>query len=171
LEQSIKEGSMKMRHTLNQVVICGLTLAVVSCLSNAVAEEQTSPRKEGVVQQQEASKWGEAGKEVKAAAGSVAEATTETAGTAWDTLKTESVEAWEKTRAGSREVFDTVGDKSKEAWHVTREESKNFWEKGKAKIHEVTSPDPPVAPAAPVQPAAAAPPAVDAPPPPPAGQQ
>jgi len=161
---------MKMMHTINRVIICGLTLAVVSYLSNAVAEEQATPKEEGIVQQQEANKWGEAGKEVKEAAGSVAEATTETAGTAWDTVKTESVEAWEKTRAGSREMFETVGDKSKEAWQVTKEESKNFWEKGKAKVHEVTAPAPPVAPYTPAQPvveAQSAPATV----PPPAGQQ
>jgi hypothetical protein len=76
MEQSIKEESMKMMHTINRVIICGLTLAVVSFLSNAVAEEQTTYKEEGIVQQQEASKWGEAGKEVKEAAGSVAEATT-----------------------------------------------------------------------------------------------
>ena len=83
---------MKMMHTINRVIICGLTFAVVSFLSNAVAEEQATPKEEGIVQQQEANKWGEAGKEVKEAAGSVAEATTETAGTAWDTVKTESVD-------------------------------------------------------------------------------
>lgn len=148
---------MKMMRTINRMIAFGFMVAVVAFPCHAPAEEQAAPKEEHVGQQRETSKWQAAGQEVKEAAGSVAEATTETAGTAWDTVKNESVEAWEKTRSGSRELFDTVGEKSKEAWQVTQEESKNFWEKGKAKIHEITAPTPPVPPHAPAKPAAQAP--------------
>lgn len=156
-EESIKEVSMKMMQTINRMIAFGFMVAVVALPYKAPAEEQAAPKEEQVGQGQETGKWQAAGQEVKEAAGSVAEATTETAGTAWDTLKSESIEAWEKTRSGSRELFDTVGEKSKEAWQVTQEESKSFWEKGKAKIHEITAPSPPVPPHAPAPPAAQAP--------------
>ncbi len=149
---------MKMMRTIKGAIAFGFMVAVVALPCNAPAEEPAAHKEEHVGQRQETGKWQAAGQEVKEAAGSVTEATAETAGTAWDTVKSESVEAWEKARVGSRQLFDTVGEKSKEAWQITQEESKSFWEKGKAKIHEITAPSPPVAPYPPRTPAAQPPP-------------
>ncbi len=142
---------MNMTQTTHRVLLCGLMLAVVSMGTVVVAaEEQGQTKEQEMAQPQTGVKWDAAGQEVRKASDAVAEATRETAGTAWDALKNESVETWEKTRAGSRELVDTVGEKSKEVWQATKEESLGFWDKGKAKIHEVTAPAPPVVvPAAP----------------------
>ena len=61
---------MGMIQTIKRLIFCGLMGAVLVISSNAVAEEQATPKEEGVVQQQETSNWGEAGKDVKEAAGS-----------------------------------------------------------------------------------------------------
>src|SRR5665647_309736 len=153
--QSIREELMKMIQLVNRMILYCTLLAVVSIASVAVAAEDqsTSQRQEGV-HEQENSKWGEAGQEVKKASGAVVEASRETAGSAWE----KSADALEKARAGSKEVLETVGEKSKEAVGTVKEQSKYFWEKawmesrhvweeGKSKIHEVTAPTPPTPPA------------------------
>jgi hypothetical protein len=125
----------------------------------------------GEASAQDANKWQAAGQEVKDASSAVAEATRETAGTAWDSLKSGSSEVWEKTKSGSQELYETAGEKSKQAWRTTKEESRELWQKGKATIHEATAPEttapqappappepaPPAAPAMPTQPEAASP--------------
>lgn len=144
---------MKVMQMINRLWMVALVGALAALPVQGSEEQQTGGSPQEKVEQQQPDKWNEAGKEVKEAAGSVADATKETAGTAWDTLKTESTTAWEKTRSGSRELFETVGEKSKEAWQITKEETKDFWEKGKAKIHEVTAPEPPKPPSPPQAPA------------------
>lgn len=140
---------MKMMQTINRIVLCGGVVAMIALAINATASEQTAPPTgEEAERQQEGNAWDEAGKEVREAAGSVADATKETAGTAWETLRTESADLWQQTKTGSRELFDTVGEKSKEAWQVTREGSREIWEKGKARIHQATAPEPPAPPEA-----------------------
>jgi hypothetical protein len=82
-----------------------------------------------------------AGQEVTKAPGSGGDTTKETAGISWD-----------KTKAESKALMHTISKKTKNVWAKTKAESKEAWEKGKAKMHEVTAPTPPSAPAKPVTP-------------------
>lgn len=159
-----REESVKTTRMIKKMCCYGFAAAMIALPVHGATEEQPVPKEQGSVErQQQESRWNEAGKDVKEAAGSVTEATKETAGTAWDTLKTESAETWEKTKAGSRELIDTVETTSKKTWQATKEGSRDLWQKGKAKIHEATAPDPPVSPAPPTKPAAEPPAAPAAP--------
>nr|WP_320010025.1 hypothetical protein [uncultured Desulfobulbus sp.] len=87
------------------------------------------------------SKWEVAGNEVKEASSAVVDATRDSASSTWKGIKEGSSEAWNKTKTGSKELYDTVGEKSKEAWKATKEESQELWQKGKAAVHDATSPN------------------------------
>jgi len=150
---------MNTMQTVKRILCCGCAAALMSLPALSRAEEQTAPKNQEAAAPQQESKWSEAGRNIKGAAGSVAEATKETTGAAWDTVKNGTSSAWEKTKSGSRELYEAAGDKSKEAWQTTKEESKSVWEKGKSLIHEATAPAPPVAPYAPAAPASQPPPA------------
>ena len=81
------------------LAVAGTLIGVHSCVwaadgtgdqpVEAVQTQQPAPAEPG--------KWEAAGREVQDAAGAVAEATKETTGSAWDTLKSESAEVWQKT--------------------------------------------------------------------------
>lgn len=74
-------------------------------------------------EEEEPGRWEKAGKEIKEAGSAVLDATKETGKEAWDTTK----------------------EGTKKAWQVTKEESAELYEKGRAKIHEMTAPDQPAA--------------------------
>lgn len=75
----------------------------------------------GLATEEEPGRWEKAGKEIKEAGSAVLDATKETGKEAWDTTK----------------------EGTKKAWKVTKEESAELYEKGRAKIHEMTAPDQP----------------------------
>jgi hypothetical protein len=150
---------MNMMCMIKKMLLYGCAMAMVSLpVAGQTGEAVSADQRAGAPQQE--SKWSEAGRNVKEAAGSVADATKETTGAAWDTVKSGSSSMWEKTKEGSKEAWQATKEGSKEAWQATKEGSKDAWEKGKALIHEATAPDPPSAPPSPdAPPAPSAPPA------------
>ena len=150
---------MKMMQVISLV---GMTLCFSPIHSSWAQGEEEGAKVDASTEReaprQEDNKWGTAGHEVKQATSAVVEATRETAGSAWDSLRSGSSEVWHKTKDGSIELYDTVGEKSKQAWHATKEESQELWHKGKAVLHDATAPERPVtkAPQAPPQPEAPA---------------
>jgi len=96
--------------------------------------------------------WDKAGKEVKEAAGAVADATMYSSRKAWNKTKEESQELYEKAKEESEEAWDKTMEKSDKTWKTVKEESSEAWEKtkdaskeaydtSKDKIHEATAPD------------------------------
>ena len=60
----------------------------------------------------------------------------------WGKTKEKSSEIVDKTVEVSGDVAEGTAEKSKGFWQKTKKISKKWWEKGKAKIHEMTAPDP-----------------------------
>ncbi len=115
-----------------------------------------------IASEAEPSQWDTAGREMKEASHAVGEATKESwqdtrdaSATARDTTKRESGKAWDKTMEVSNEAWQDTRDASATAWDATKRESgkawdktmevsDDAWEKGKARLHEATAPDPEV---------------------------
>jgi hypothetical protein len=135
---------MKMIRIINLVFVGMLVSATTPVwATDQSAEEKTG--QDASVQEspkQQSGTWETAGHEVKEATGAVVEAARESAGTAWEALK-----------SGSFEVFE----KSKGAWHTTKQESLELWEQGKTRIHEATAPEEPTVPPPATPPPAKAP--------------
>ncbi len=125
-----------MRSNLFIVTLCSLLLMAGSVLA----------------QEEQADKWGQAGKEIKEAAEAVTEATKDSAEHSWEKTKelgkevatetkSTSKKLWEKTKEGSKKAWEKTKTTSKKAWDKTKEVTEKTIEGGKAKIHELTAPD------------------------------
>jgi hypothetical protein len=168
----MKERTMNMMPRIKQLFFLCLLLASISVLVvPATAEEQRAEKRDTAGQEMHKASGSEAGSERAVPK--------ETAEAPWDKAKTESAKMVEQTRETGAVVWDTakkesqglihtVGETAKEVLTKAKTESRKVWEEGKAAIHEVTAPAPPVAPAKPVAspPAAPAEPVKPATPPP-----
>ena len=119
---------MKIIPRITQLLFFLLVLAGLSVLAVPVSAEVQGGNEQRA-----------AGQEITKAPESGGDTAKETAGTVWN-----------KTKTGSKALLHTIGKETKNVWGKAKAESKEAWGKGKAKMHEVTAPTPPTAPAKPV---------------------
>lgn len=93
---------------------------------------------QGAVAEEEKGSWDKAGKEIGEAAEAVGEASKET----WKATKEKSAEVADEAGEAGSKAWDKTKETSSKAWEKTKETTSDVIDEGKAKIHEMTAPDP-----------------------------
>ncbi|HIP82978.1 MAG TPA: hypothetical protein EYH19_05310 [Desulfocapsa sulfexigens] len=124
---------------MKKILAIALFLWMISAYSSVSAQEPAAV--EPPVVERETG-WKKAGDEIIEAAHAVGDATADYSRKVWQSTKEGSVEVWDATKDGSQEAWNATKKSIQEAWKATRDGSQEAWEKSKAKIHDVTAPEP-----------------------------